>query len=385
MSVYKIKNWWWVDLSFEGKRYREKSPQNTAHDAKIYELRLRDRLVKGEPIIPVPGPRLPTFGEFFEVWFADYVVGSNKPSEQRSKRSKAKWHLLPLLGKLPLDKITPHTIERLKTIKKAEGKSPKTINNALTVLNACLKAAQEWGHLKDIPRIKWAEIEEPPFDHFSITESTQLLHAATAEPYWYGMILCALRTGMRAGELLALRWKDINIEQKTIRVARSIVEGFESCTKTKRIRTIPMTPDLVAYLSATPGRGGLVFPNTIDRPRDYRKCHRALVRICRRAGLRPVGWHTLRHTFASQLIEKDQEICAVQDCLGHTTLKMTRRYVHVKLKKLRATVAVLASDKSVAEAIALRARQRDGSVDSTGEDVGRSGRLSHVDDFAIRS
>lgn len=100
MSVRKIKNSWWVDFTFNRRRYRKRSPENSRAGAAAYEIVLRQHLARGEPINDI-GPRASeteTFKSFSETWFEDYVRPNNKYSEQRTKRYVLSAALVPFSG-----------------------------------------------------------------------------------------------------------------------------------------------------------------------------------------------------------------------------------------------------------------------------------------------
>src|SRR5437899_5782575 len=99
MAIRKIKRSWWVDLHFDGKRHRKRSPENTRQGALAYELLLRQKLARGEAIRDGKQPRKDhTFAEFAATWFEDYVRPNNKYSEQLAKKYALARHLVPFFG-----------------------------------------------------------------------------------------------------------------------------------------------------------------------------------------------------------------------------------------------------------------------------------------------
>ena len=119
----------------------------------------------------------------------------------------------------------------------------KTINNHLTVLAKCLRTAQEWLDLERIPKIKKLKVPHQKFDYLTIEDSELLLGQAPMP--WHDMILVALKTGMRKGELMGLHWEDINWERRIIAVKRSMYRGQLMSTKSNKIRYIPMIPSFI--------------------------------------------------------------------------------------------------------------------------------------------
>lgn len=246
MSARKIRNSWWVDFRGEGIRYRRRSPENSQAGAKAYELLLRQRIARGEPLNgheEDQGPPLPTFKEFSEKWYNTYVLTNNKPSGQDSKRASLRAHLVPFFGGMKLPEITSLHIEQFKAAKLESGLLPQTVNNHLTILGKCLRCAEEWGELQHVPKMKSLKVPPQRFDFFSRDESERLLSAIEG-PMWYALVLLALRTGLRVSELLGLEWCDIDFDRQLLSLRRSIVRGIVSSPKNNRERHVPLTPQL---------------------------------------------------------------------------------------------------------------------------------------------
>jgi integrase len=168
------------------------------------------------------------------------------------------------------------------------------------------------------------------FDYLSFDESDRVVRAAECE--FKAMIVVALKTGMRLGELLGCRWQDVDLVKRQVRVVRAATRGVISTPKSGRSRVIPLPMELVEVLrghgQTTRLRGELVFSGADGALLTRDNVKRALPRACRKAGLREVGWHTLRHTYASHLVMLGVPLKAVQELLGHATLEMTMRYAH---------------------------------------------------------
>jgi integrase len=341
MAARRIRGWWWVDFRVEGVRYRKRSPESSRAGAQAYEALLRRRLAAGEPLHPSANVIL--LREFAKQWFETYVRTNNKPSEQRTKESALRIHLLPRLGHLPLGQLSAVEIERYKSHKLEEGLSAKTVNNHLAILGRCLRTAQEWGLLPVVPRIRLLRAPPSPFDCLSADEARRLL-GYTAEPMLHEMLLLALRTGLRLGEIIGLEWQDVDLDNGVLHIRRSVVRGISASPKSNRERHIPLVSSVYDVLRARWRSSGLVFPRPDGGPLTYIIAGNAIRRACRAVGLRPVGWHALRHTFASQLVAMGVPISSVQQLLGHATIQMTTRYVHVTHSMLCDAVQLLEGD-----------------------------------------
>ncbi|MEO5927168.1 MAG: tyrosine-type recombinase/integrase [Patescibacteria group bacterium] len=346
MAQRRIRKCYWVDFRHNGVRYRKKSPINTKAGAAEYEIMLRIRLARGEDIDAAPARPSPpvaasfeTFASFSARWLAGVVTNDDKPTTVRTKRSIVRIHLLPSLGKKHLRDITSSDVEAIKTRLRETGKSAKTTNNILTVLSSCLRAAHEDKLLDELPRFKLVKKTPQPFDFLTFDEADRVL-ALPMSTFWRTFVLCALRTGMRRGELRGLQWSDVNFTARTITVRHSFVEGVLGTPKTEKTRVIPIAPDLDAELRTQGPGEGYVF--TVDGgPLGEHRMYLALERFCERLELRPIGWHTMRHTFASHLVMRGVPIRHVQLLMGHSSVEMTERYAHLAPSSLESAVSVL--------------------------------------------
>lgn len=281
-----------------------------------------------------PAARAPLF-EAFAPEFLQAMAASNKPSEVQSKESIIRLYLVPAFGALRLDQVGARQIETAKA-EWLTGAAAKTVNNRLTCLHKLLDTAKEWGLLSTVPAIRWCRTEERELDFYTAEESARLL--AAAEWPWRVMMLVGLRAGLRRGELLALRRQDVDLVGRKIVVRRSITRGVETDPKGRRSREVPMSPELAAalreHLDHPNHAFNLVFPggspgNNYGRHLTKGEIRWPMRRACRKAELRELGWHALRHSFASQLVMAGVSLKTVQELLGHTDIKITMRYAHL--------------------------------------------------------
>jgi len=154
------------------------------------------------------------------------------------------------------------------------------------------------------------------------------------------MILLALRTEMRLGELIALDWSTIDFNAKTLTVRYSMVRNIIGSPKNNKERHIPLTNEVIAVLDKRKDKVGFVFTyrGTFLKT-DY--CRYTITRLCKKADLRRIGWHKLRHSFASHLVQKNAPIKAIQELMGHADIQTTMRYTHLAPSTLRSTIDLL--------------------------------------------
>lgn len=341
MSVRKIRGRWWVDLRHRLRRYRMKSPLDTRAGAEQYEATLRAALARGEDIAarPAPPARETTLAEFAAEWFETYVKVNNKPSSQRAKRFYLDGHLLPAFGARPLSSIRTEDVERYKAQKSASGLAPKTVNEHLGTLGLILRTAREWGVAAAEPKLRPMRVPPSTPRFLSAEEADRLV--AAAEAPWRAMVAVALDTGMRLGEICGLAWADVDLAAAQLVVRRNMVRGEIGSPKNNRVRTIPLSDRAAGALAGAPRAFDLVFCRADGSPHQYSSAGWALARACRRAGIPELGWHALRHTFASELIARGASLRAVQELLGHASVAMTERYAHVAPRGLREAVSLL--------------------------------------------
>ncbi|MDD3284207.1 MAG: site-specific integrase [Patescibacteria group bacterium] len=328
MSIFKRGKKYWIGFRFNRIRYRMPSPENSFAGAKVYESLIRQKLARGEEIVEkVKEIKIPLFEEFSYKWHKTYVMNNNKPSEQVGKKYILDKHLIPFFGKLPLNKISVLKIEEFKAKKLEEGLSPKTINNILTILSKCLKTAQEWECVNQVPKMRLLNVPPQKFDFLSNEELSSLLIGANE--IIGEMILMVYMTGLRFGELAVLDWSDVDLKNKKIIIRRSITRGLIGSTKSNKIRYIPLAPQLLDMLEARSIKTGLVFPNVNGKSYTSNLALNKLHSACQLSGLRKIGWHNLRHTFASHLVQRGISILVVKELLGHSDVKTTMRYSHL--------------------------------------------------------
>ncbi len=329
---------------FHHTRYRKRSPDNSRAGAAAYEIALRQRLADGKHISHVnrPAQRELIFKKFAEQWVEDYVKPNNKYSELLAKKYVLSASLIPFFGNTPIGQISSHDIERYKAQQVNQGFTNKTIRNRLTILNKCLVTAYEWLELEGAPpKIKWPKCVVPEIDYLSPEECVLLLSHAVG--VMYEMVLIALRTGMRQGEIKGLQWSSIDWLNRSVAVRHSRDDYRKVLVppKSNRTRHIPLDVDLYAMLYERKAATGYVFLARDGQPFNNDRLNNAIRKLCKQAGLRKIGWHTLRHTFASHLAMRGVPLPAIKELMGHSSIMTTMRYAHVAPSTLRSAIDML--------------------------------------------
>lgn len=291
-----------------------------------------------------------TAGEYLTRWLTDSVRGTVRSSTYRSYGRVVNGHLVCGIGREKLAKLRPDHIRRLYRDMLDAGKSTRTVQYSHTLLKRALTQAVMDGL---IPR-NAAEAVRPPqlkreeIQPLNAGQVRALLQAAeTADDRLRTFYAVAVRTGMRPGEMLALRWSDVDLEgNATVRINRSLSDGEFTAPKTARSRRrITLSPATIAALKlhrkhqleesmAKAGLWedhGLVFPSSVGTPKSQRNLNREFKNAIKRAGLpEHFRLYDLRHTCATLLLSRNVHPKYVQELLGHASIALTLdTYSHV--------------------------------------------------------
>jgi integrase len=339
----KVLEHWAIDVKVampgrRPQRVRDFSPVNTRRGALQYERQVRDAILAGT--LGKEVKEVPTL-ESFQSRFLDYSEVNNKPSTVYAKRWVLRTHLVPAFGKRRLDTIGPADVETYKARKLKDGQAAKSVNNHLTILRKLLNLAAEWGELPHAPRVKQLRVAHGDFQFLSFEETERFVRAAATE--WKAFVVTALKTGLRVGELLALKWEDLDLVAGRLLVRRTLWHDQEGTPKGGRTREVPLSNEAIATLKAHRHlKGDYVFCETNGKRLTHSRVKSVVPSTCKKAGLaKRLTTHDLRHTFASHLVMRGVALKAVQELLGHATMEMTMRYAHLSPEVKREAVQVL--------------------------------------------
>jgi integrase len=346
MGVFKRNGNYWVDYyDADGRRHRKMiGPQKNV--AKIALKDVKVKIAKGE-YLGIYEEKKVLFRDFAEKTYIPYARTNLSPKTFYRCRGIIETHLNPYFDYY-LYKISRKSIEEYKQ-RRSEQVEPATVNREFSRLRHMLKCALDWGYIKNNPCRGIKELKEPPgrIRYLSHEEMEKLL--TTCDPqslrenpnnagrplsklinvYLRPIVEIALHSGMRRGEILGLRWKDIDFRE-----SRIILEK----TKNNERRTIYMNETLYQALKVLPVHlhSDLVFPDINGNMLSV-----AFERACKRAGVEDFRFHDLRHTFASYLTMGGANLRTVQTLLGHKDLRMTMRYSHLSPEHLKEAVTTL--------------------------------------------
>jgi integrase len=257
-----------------------------------------------------------------------------KPSTLRDYRSIVEAHLVPRFGDERIEDITPAMIEAWRA-SCGPHLAARTKNKWLVILHGIFRRAQTVWKLPVNPVAgieKHRQRSSGDIDVFSPEEVLALVRAA-GDAQDAAIYLTAAFTGLRRGELLALRWRDVDFVGQAIRVRASYAGGQVTSPKSGKVRSVPMAPDVATALAGLgqrerwTGDDDLVFVGTVGGHVDGSALRRRYVDTLQRADLRPLRFHDLRHTFGTRMIAK-ADIRRVQEWMGHADVQTTMKYLH---------------------------------------------------------
>jgi integrase len=279
-----------------------------------------------------------TFAVLAQEWLAFGIRERDwKPSTLSDNRSSLNAYLLPEFGQRQLEKISAEQIEDWRNaLLEDRDLSRRTVNKLHIVLGAVLERGRAAHGLATNPAREVKKLRERydpnVYDFFSPDEIAKLIKAATADQD--AAIFCvAPFTGLRMGELIALRWRDVDFDRQLLRVHGSYSLGTLTAPKSGLSRAVPLADQVVSRLRALKrrgdrtGRDDLVFPGERGEYLDGSALRRRYKQALEDAGLRPLRFHDLRHTFGSIAIDR-ATIVQVQAWMGHADVQTTMKYMH---------------------------------------------------------
>ena len=291
-----------------------------------------------------PKREVPTLAQFAERFLAQHVQANrHRPSTYLHKATQLRAYLLPVLGWVRLDEITDAEVARLKA--RHESLAASTVNNMLALLRLMLRTAKAWGLIETIS-CEARPVKMPPETtaFYTPDEYEQLVEAASRlGDHVLVMVLLGADAGLRAGEMLALRWANVDLQQRRLTVAENVWKEHLGPPKGGRVRHVMLTDRLAAALATMPRSGERVLWRPDDKDALVTKpcIDRWLHKAQKAAGFAPKGPHILRHTFCSRLAVYGAPPRAIQGLAGHASSRTTDRYMHIAPPVLASAIELL--------------------------------------------
>lgn len=229
-----------------------------------------------------------------------------------------------ILGNPPIHTIGVKQLEQYRDIRRQEKAAPATINRELSTIKHAMTKAVAWKLIRKEQREELRGVQkdkEPPgrLRYLVNKEEEDRLLRGCRGPF-KALVIVALHTGMRRGELLRLTWEDVDLEQGYIHINE---------TKSGERRTIPMNETVWSLMARLRSRQDIPWVFHSEEGQPYRDTHKIFLWVCKRAKITDFRFHDLRHTFASRLVMNGYPLATVSQLLGHKSIFMTMRYAHL--------------------------------------------------------
>lgn len=346
-SIYQRKDGRWVASTWDDKGRRRSFYGRTRPEV---AERLADALAKvqGGQILP---KERQTVAQYLESWLETSARPRVRVTTYGGYERMIRLHVVPGIGKVRLARLTPQTLSHLYGGLAVNGLSPKSVRLVHAVLHRAFKQAVRWRLINVNPAdaVDAPRAERKEFHALDAEETARLLEAARADRL-HGVYVLAVTCGMRQGELLGLRWADVDLDKGALAVRQQVMRiGGEwrfSEPKTKAGRRVITLPAVAVSALREHRRrqaeerlrvgpewhdNGLVFTNRIGNPIEKQNLmRRSFWPLLDRAALPRIRFHDLRHTAATLLLAEGLHPKVVQERLGHSTIAVTMDvYSHV--------------------------------------------------------
>ena len=331
---------WYVDFkNREGRRLRKIIPNAQSREEALLALQEEVRKEFDKEHAVKRGIKKTRFNDVAAEYLENYAKINNVAWKRVEGCLKV---LCRFFGSYYLSEISPYMIEKYKAKRLKNGLKPSSINRELSVLKRAFNLAISWEMTEKNPvqKVRFLRQSEPRERILAEAEEGKLLESSSE--HVMPVIIMALHTGMRKSEIANLRWDHVDLENREIEVIK---------TKSGRKRIIPISKDLYEVLTRikNPSNGSeFVFQYADPKTRTKRHLtyfRRAFENACKRAGIKGLTFHDLRHTFASRLVRKGIDLITVKDLLGHSSVRTTERYSHSNREQKQRAVELLSKKR----------------------------------------
>jgi integrase len=332
---------------YQGRQIRRSTETSDKQLAEAILGKIRVQIVEGK-FFDKPKEDTKTFSELMERYLTEHA---SRRTQSRRYGIMVK-NLKRFFGNPKLTEITPKSIVAFKNKRYADGVTPATISRELAMLKKAFNlACREWEWAKDNPVCRVSmEREHNTRDRWLSDEEEHRLLAAAA-PYVRDLVLFAINTGMRRGEILSLTWAGVDLSRRTVTVFKS---------KNGERRTIPANQAVMDLLlekgqlkeSVKRPVTDVVFASETGTPIDGSNLRRGFLIALKAARIADLHFHDLRHTFATRLVQAGVDLYKVQRLLGHKSPSMTQRYAHHYPESLRDGVEILDRRRTISTNLA---------------------------------
>jgi len=335
MGLFRRGQVWWMRFKVQGRLERRSTRTTNRKLAQRVFDRVKGELAEGLWFQKLPGEDK-TFKEMMEKYMVEHSSRNKAPKSHKRDKS-LRDHLVGFFGDFTLVEVTPSLIAEYKTKRHEEGAAAKTINNELILMGHAFNlAVKEWEWLRENPVRKVSKEKVRNFIErwLTLEEEAKLLGLS---PEWLQEIITfAIHTGLRQSEILDLKWSNVNLTVRTMRILEQKNQGVD---------TLPLCRKSILVLEdrsrVRQPETDFVFYSQVGSRIDARNLQRAFDSAVAKSGVERLRFHDLRHTFATRLIQNGVDIYAVQKLGRWKTISMVMRYAHHYPESLRSGIEVL--------------------------------------------
>lgn len=328
MGLYKRDEVWWMSFTYNGKQIRKSTEvTNKSLAEKIYCKVVTD-IAEGKwfEVSPLSDS---VFKDMMDKYLAEYSPNKAKKTHTRDKSLAS--HLNEHFGNFKLTEIAPKEIYAYKVRRKTEGAAPKTVNNELSLMEHAYNLAMnewEWVNSNPVVKVSKEKVNNEIIRWLTLDEEKRLLDVS---PDWLKeIIVFALNTGLRQGELIDLTWDRVDLLNKTFTILEQKNKGKD---------TLPLNENAMEILNARSKvksiKGNFVFYNKKGNTIVSSNLGRSFRSVVKKAGIAKFRFHDLRHTFATRLAQRGVDIYKIQRLGRWKSIQMVIRYAHHYAESLR--------------------------------------------------
>lgn len=318
---------WWLFISHAGKRKAKKIGRDKKL-AREVARRIEKKLLLGEFDLD-PRSKYPTFREYGNLWLQ--LPSDRKKSTTENYKRNLNKHIYPCIGSMRINEVERRHLKGMVDALLTKGYSTGFFCGIKAPINSIFSHALDAQLISNNP-LTDLKIKNKKASHKvdPLTESQVWELLGKAEEYenglYYPALLCSLRTGIRVGELQALEWKDIDLEERLIDINKTYSRGIVTATKNRKTRKVDMTPALTDALRSLK-RKKIVSVRVFANPRSKvlsRDSYREALNNCLDLARLPrIRVHDLRHSYATIRLLKGHNIGDVSYQMGHATISIT--------------------------------------------------------------
>lgn len=330
MAIYLRGNQWWIELRYQGKRYREAvGPDRELAIDVLAKRRVEIREnkffpQKQKPLKPI------NFHDFIKEYLPISFANKKQSTKIKTNELSIMRNLDKVFGEKNLGEITNWNIDQWRSNRKKEVK-PGTVNRELTTLKTMFKKAIEWKKIKENPTVGIKLFQTQGRLRYLMPDEVDLL-LSNCSKHLKPIVTVAVHTGMRRGEILTLQKSQVDFKLGIITLPN---------TKNGTVGHVPIDQTVTDILRSIEGDGEYYFKSMIKRGEPLSRIDKAFGHACEKSGISDFHFHDLRHTFASAHIMNGTSLYELSVLLRHKNVQMTQRYAHLAPNHMKERVRKL--------------------------------------------